>query len=164
MTDTQRIEAIEKPLHPQTPRLLRKNSPIDLFPAPVQKLPPVGQVAQAEPSRGEMHGGMPQPIRVGGKERLGEAVVATGFPYDKDRDPDNNTDNVVRILPHVRGLRRFGAAAYDLCCVAAGTMDGYWELALHEWDVCAGELIVQEAGGVTERILGISSNSYEKES
>lgn len=97
-------------------------------------------------------GGMPQPIRVGGKERLGEAVVATGFPYDKDRDPDNNTDNVVRILPHVRGLRRFGAAAYDLCSVAAGTMDGYWELALHEWDVCAGELIVQEAGGVVQAL------------
>jgi len=95
---------------------------------------------------------MPQPIRVGGKERLGEAVVATGFPYDKDRDPDNNTDNVVRILPHVRGLRRFGAAAYDLCSVAAGTMDGYWELALHEWDVCAGELIVQEAGGVVQAL------------
>lgn len=56
MTDTQRIEAVEKPLHPQTPRLLRKNSPIDLFPAPVQELPPVGQVAQAEPCRGEMHG------------------------------------------------------------------------------------------------------------
>lgn len=97
-------------------------------------------------------GGVPQQIRVGGKQRLGEAVVATGFPYDKDRDPDNNTDNVVRILPHVRGLRRFGAAAYDLCSVAAGTMDGYWELALHEWDVCAGELIVQEAGGVVQAL------------
>ena len=41
----------------------------------------------------------------------------------------------------------WGAAAYDLCCVAAGMLDGFWELALHEWDVCAGELIIREAGG-----------------
>lgn len=94
----------------------------------------------------------PQPIRVGVKRRLEEAVVATGFPYDKDRCPDNNTDNVGRIVPRVRGLRRMGAAAYDLCCVAAGTMDAYWELALHEWDVCAGELIVREAGGVVQEL------------
>lgn len=56
-------------------------------------------------------GGEPQPIRVGGKDRLGEAVVATGFPYDKDRDPDNNTDNVVRIIPPPRA----GAAPLRGC-------------------------------------------------
>ena len=57
---------------------------------------------------------------------------------------------MVRILPRIRGLRRLGSAAYDLCAVAAGWIDGYWELALHEWDVCAGALIVAEAGGVVE--------------
>ncbi len=93
-------------------------------------------------------GGAPQPLRVGRKEDLATAVVGTGFPYDKDVDPDNNADNIARILPHVRDVRRLGAAAYDLCCTAAGWLDGYWELALHEWDVCAGELILAEAGGV----------------
>lgn len=91
--------------------------------------------------------GGPQRIRVAQKQTLATSVLATGFPYDKDVDPDNNSDNVARIVPHVRDLRRLGSAAYDLCCVAAGFLDGYWELGLHEWDVCAAELIVREAGG-----------------
>lgn len=89
-------------------------------------------------------------LAVGRKESLAISVLATGFPYDKDVDPDNNSDNVARIVPFVRDLRRLGSAAYDLCCVAAGWLDGYWELALHEWDVCAAELIVREAGGVVK--------------
>ena len=86
-------------------------------------------------------------IRVSDKKDLLHSVLGTGFPYDKDVNPDNNAANVSRILPHIRGLRRMGSAAYDLCCVAAGFLDAYWELGLHAWDVCAGELIVQEAGG-----------------
>lgn len=86
-------------------------------------------------------------INVSDKNNLNTSVLATGFPYDKDIVPDNNSDNLSRIIPHIRGIRRMGAAAYDLCCVAAGLLDGYWELALHPWDVCAGNLIVEEAGG-----------------
>ena len=52
------------------------------------------------------------------------------------------------LLPYVRDIRRLGSAAYDLSCIAAGLLDGYWELDLHEWDVCAANLIVREAGGV----------------
>lgn len=89
----------------------------------------------------------PERIRVGEKRTLATSVIATGFPYDKDVNPDNNSDNVARIIPYVRDVRRLGSAAYDLSCVAAGLMDGYWELALHEWDVCAAELILREAGG-----------------
>lgn len=89
-----------------------------------------------------------QQIRVSAKNDLNQSVLGTGFPYDKDVNPDNNVDNVARILPHLRGLRRMGAAAYDLCCVAAGFLDGYWEFSLQPWDVCAGGLIVEEAGGV----------------
>lgn len=92
------------------------------------------------------------PIRVSEKQSLGEAVLATGFPYDKVTNPDNNADNLARILPRTRGIRRYGSAAYDLCCVAAGFLDGYWELALHVWDVCAGELIVREAGGAVRSL------------
>ena len=100
---------------------------------------------------GRMEG--PQhPIRVAEKRTLGETVLATGFPYDKVTNPDNNADNLARILPRTRGIRRYGSAAYDLCCVAAGFLDGYWELALHVWDVCAGELIVREAGGAVRSL------------
>ena len=89
----------------------------------------------------------PERIRVAQKQTLATSVLATGFPTDKDVDPDNNSDNVARIVPHVRDLRRLGSAAYDISCVAAGLLDGYWELGLHEWDVCAADLILQEAGG-----------------
>ena len=101
MTDTQRIEAIEKPLHPQTPRLLRKNSPIDLFPAPVQKLPPVGQVAQAEPSRGEMHGGMPQQMERPELRRGQQHPL----PADIDRCRARHCQAFQqRFEPHIRGM------------------------------------------------------------
>ncbi len=86
-------------------------------------------------------------ITVSGKDRLDQSVVATGFPVDKLENPDNNIDNVARVMPLVRGLRRLGSAAIDLCYVAAGFLDGYWELNLHEWDASAGLLIVDEAGG-----------------
>lgn len=90
----------------------------------------------------------PERLRVGQKQTLSTSVIATGFPYDKDVNPDNNSDNVAQIIPHVRDVRRLGSAAYDICCVAAGLLDGYWELALHEWDVCAADLILREAGGI----------------
>lgn len=96
-------------------------------------------------------GGNPERIHVSGKELLATSVVGTGFPYDKDVNPANNADNVARILPCVRDVRRLGSAAYDICCVAAGMLDGFWELGLHEWDVCAANLIVEEAGGVVRR-------------
>ncbi|MGL5681739.1 MAG: inositol monophosphatase family protein [Marinifilaceae bacterium] len=89
-----------------------------------------------------------KPLQIGSKQTLAESVLGTGFPYDKDVNPDNNAQNLASILPSIRGIRRMGSAAYDLCCVAAGFLDGYWELSLSEWDMCAGALIVEEAGGV----------------
>ena len=82
---------------------------------------------------------------------LQRAVISTGFPYDKKTNPDNNLDSVARIMPSIRGLRRLGSAAMDLCYVAAGWLDGYWELNLKEWDACAGELIAHEAGAIVKR-------------
>jgi myo-inositol-1(or 4)-monophosphatase len=87
-------------------------------------------------------------IQVSQKQFLASSVVATGFPYDKSENPDNNAKQVAAIVPLVRDLRRLGSAAYDLCCVASGLLDGYWEMSLKLWDVCAGNLIVEEAGGV----------------
>ena len=87
------------------------------------------------------------PIHVSAKTDLAHSVLATGFPYDKGVNPENNVANAARIIPRLRGIRRMGSAAYDLCCVAAGWLDGYWELCLQPWDACAGALIVSEAGG-----------------
>lgn len=92
-----------------------------------------------------------KPLSVSKKTTLGESVLATGFPYDKGVNSDNNIENAARIIPHVRGIRRMGAAAYDLCCVAAGWIDLYWEQCLKPWDICAGVIIVEEAGGKVER-------------
>lgn len=89
-----------------------------------------------------------KPIHVSEKPDLAHSVLGTGFPYDKDVNPDNNASNLSAILPSLRGIRRMGSAAYDLCCVAAGFLDGYWELSLNLWDMCAGGLIVEEAGGI----------------
>lgn len=85
------------------------------------------------------------------KQDLRQCVVATGFPIDKDSNSDNNADNFNRIMPRVRGIRRLGAAAVDLCYVAAGILDGYWEMNLHEWDVSAGSLIAEESGVIVTR-------------
>lgn len=90
-------------------------------------------------------------LQVKGTAELQRAVVSTGFPYDKATNPDNNLDRVARVMPRIRGLRRLGSAAMDLCYVAAGWLDGYWELNLKEWDACAGELIAQEAGATVKR-------------
>lgn len=88
-----------------------------------------------------------EPISVRPNERMDRAVVATGFPVDKNVNPDNNLDAVGRVLPHVRGLRRLGAASVDICYTAAGFLDAYWEMNLHLWDICAAQLILEEAGG-----------------
>lgn len=78
--------------------------------------------------------------------KMGQAVLGTGFPYDRATAPNNNSDNVAKMVPKVKGIRRLGAAAYDLCLVAAGVLDAYWELRLGKWDLAAGMLIITEAG------------------
>jgi myo-inositol-1(or 4)-monophosphatase len=88
-----------------------------------------------------------RPIRVSTRERLAVSLVATGFPYDKATNPDNNLPELAAVLPLVRGIRRTGSAALDLAYVAGGRLDGYWERGTNAWDVAAGMLLVAEAGG-----------------
>lgn len=88
-----------------------------------------------------------QPLKVSDKTELSQAVLATGFPYDRITHSENNVEYFAHFVPRVRGLRRMGSAAYDLANTAAGTLDGYWELNLSPWDVAAGALLVAEAGG-----------------
>ncbi|MFW6022638.1 MAG: inositol monophosphatase family protein [Halanaerobiaceae bacterium] len=94
-------------------------------------------------------------INVSKAESISHAILVTGFPYDKAESNDNNLDHINRILPLIRGLRRTGSAAYDLCNVARGSFDGYWELKLNLWDIAAGKLIVEEAGG---KVVYITTN------
>jgi myo-inositol-1(or 4)-monophosphatase len=93
-------------------------------------------------------------IRVSSETTLGNALLATGFAYDVRRSPEDNLDHFAHFVKSVRGLRRDGSAALDLCYVAAGRFDGFWELKLHPWDVAAGSLIVEEAGGRTSDLAG----------
>lgn len=88
-----------------------------------------------------------EPCAVSTTEKLGAALVATGFPPQRDREPDSNLATFVDVMQHVQGVRRCGSAAIDLCLVADGTYDGYWERRLNAWDLCAGACIVLGAGG-----------------
>ncbi len=87
-------------------------------------------------------------LQVSATRELKDAILATGFPYKRAGVPHNNLANFGRFFYDIRGERRFGSAALDLCYVAAGRFDGYFELQLAPHDVAAGALIVREAGGV----------------
>ncbi len=87
-----------------------------------------------------------EPIRVRDHDRLETALVATGFGYEAEIRA-GQAELLMRVLPRVRDVRRAGAAALDLCHVAAGRLDGYYERGLKPWDSAAGALLVQEAGG-----------------
>jgi myo-inositol-1(or 4)-monophosphatase len=85
-------------------------------------------------------------LRVSGAAELAKSLLVTGFPYDAWTNPRNNLDYFARFAKLSRGVRRLGSAALDLAYVAAGRLDGYWELKLSPWDVAAGGLIAEEAG------------------
>ncbi|MFP4081745.1 MAG: inositol monophosphatase family protein [Candidatus Aminicenantes bacterium] len=86
-------------------------------------------------------------IRVSGVHDLDKSLVATGFPYDLRESEVNNIDHFNHFLLRVQAIRRCGSAAMDLCYVACGRFDGFWELKLKPWDMAAGALMVKEAGG-----------------
>lgn len=95
-------------------------------------------------------------LRVSSRAPLHNTLLGTGFPYDCGTDPVNNFAHFISFQKAARGIRRAGAAALDLAYVAAGRLDGFWELKLKPWDVAAGVLIVQEAGGVVSTFDGSS--------
>ncbi|MGD8604399.1 MAG: inositol monophosphatase family protein [Anaerolineales bacterium] len=94
------------------------------------------------------------PLAVSQTEQLINSLVVTGFPYDKHTNPDNNLNHFADLMMKTRGIRRLGSAALDLCYVAAGRFDAYWELRLWPWDWAAGILIAREAGGTVTNIHG----------
>lgn len=91
-------------------------------------------------------------IRVSQADRLNKSIIATGFPYDRAYSSVNNVAEFSRVVTRVGGIRRGGSAAIDLAYVSCGRLDGFWELKLKPWDMAAGMLLVEEAGGrVTDR-------------
>ncbi len=98
-------------------------------------------------------------IHCSDKAELSKAVVATGMPYDRNDNLDNNLAEICRMALCVRGIRRMGSAAIDLCYTAAGLFDAYWELNLNRWDVSAGQLIAAESGVIIESIRSNRNHS-----
>jgi myo-inositol-1(or 4)-monophosphatase len=111
--------------------------------------PLMDELYSAVRGAGAFRGGAP--IRVSAESRLDRALLATGFAYQRRED---NLGHFGAFLTVTRALRRDGSAALDLCYVACGRLDGYWELELRPWDVAAGALIVEEAGGRTSDFSG----------
>jgi myo-inositol-1(or 4)-monophosphatase len=93
-------------------------------------------------------------LKVSQRAPLSASLLGTGFPYDCATDPENNFDSFIRFQKAARGIRRAGAAALDLAYLAAGRLDGFWELKLKPWDVAAGTLLIQEAGGTVTAFDG----------
>lgn len=110
-----------------------------------------GVVGEAATRAGEV-------CRVSDVSRLEEALLATGFPYDRHTSPDNNFDAFVAIKRKCQAVRRCGSAAIDLCLVADGTYDGYWEKKVRPWDVAGGSAILLAAGGTVTDYEGELTN------
>jgi len=95
-----------------------------------------------------------EPIRVSTLDTLPRALVGTGFPFKTpDRIPEHMAQ-LARVLRRTSGVRRLGSAALDLCYLAQGSLDGFWELTLSPWDVAGGLAVLAEAGGVALRLDG----------
>lgn len=95
-----------------------------------------------------------RPIRVSGAAALVDALLVTGFPYDVHGRIEEIVGLFARFVGQARAVRRLGSAAIDLCYVAAGRLDGFWERGLKPWDVAAGALLVSEAGGQVTNMSG----------
>jgi myo-inositol-1(or 4)-monophosphatase len=95
-----------------------------------------------------------RPLRVSSEDTLLDSLLVTGFHYGIQRDPEELVSLFREFLTRARAVRRLGSAALDLCYVAAGRFDGYWESKIQPWDVAAGALIVTEAGGRVTTVRG----------
>ncbi|PYR33385.1 MAG: inositol monophosphatase [Acidobacteria bacterium] len=95
-----------------------------------------------------------RPIAVSSAPALLESMLVTGFPYDVHTRVDEIVGLFSAFVARARAVRRLGSAAIDLCYVAAGRMDGFWERDLHPWDIAGGALIVSEAGGSVTNLTG----------
>ena len=102
------------------------------------------------------------PIKISRTRELGDSLLATGFPYDIHHRPDRIIRLFKKMIVLAQGIRRPGSAAIDLCYVAAGRFDGFWEEGLKPWDTAAGSVIVKEAGGKVSDFRGDPYSPYQK--
>jgi len=95
-----------------------------------------------------------KPLQVSAADELIQSLLVTGFPYDIRKRQDNNLNHYSNLSLQSQGVRRLGSAALDLCYVAAGRMEGFWEVQIQSYDIAAGVLIVEEAGGTVTDVRG----------
>jgi myo-inositol-1(or 4)-monophosphatase len=103
-----------------------------------------------------------KPLRISKTHNLKEALLATGFPYDIHERPERVMALLEKMVVTAQGIRRPGSAAIDMCYVAAGRLDGFWEQGLKPWDTAAGAVIVKEAGGRLSTFQGEPYSPYLK--
>jgi len=101
-------------------------------------------------------------MNVSSNSNLAHSFLVTGFPYDIRQNPDKAFERFIAMINSSRAVRRLGSAAIDFCFVAKGVFDGFWEVHLHPWDICAGKLIVEEAGGLVTDFDGNKIDIYSK--
>ena len=97
-----------------------------------------------------------RPLHVSATPVLDDAMLTTGFPSDLSRAQDTNIEHFLTLMPRTRAIRRMGSASLDLCNVAAGRLDGFWQPTMPVWDVAPGAIIVEEAGG---RVTDFAGNA-----
>ena len=123
--------------------------------------PITGELFTATANEECQHNG--QPVRVSKTRYVSESLLVTGFPYNLRENLPPLMDRFSNCLRTAQGVRRLGSAALDLCYVACGRFDGFWEQGLHPWDTAAGMLMVQRAGGVVTDFSNQPFNIFQKE-
>jgi len=102
-------------------------------------------------------------IKVNDNDKLRLGVLVTGFPYNVADNPDFAFERFTTLTKQARAVRRLGSAAIDFCYVARGVFDGFWEVSLQPWDICAGKLILEEAGGIVTDFAGKEINIFTQQ-
>ncbi|MBI4429831.1 MAG: inositol monophosphatase [Ignavibacteriales bacterium] len=123
--------------------------------------PNFDELYSAEKEKGAFLNG--RRMRVSTTSKLVESLLVTGFPYDVRKNADRLLPHFNNFLMEAQAVRRLGSAALDLCYVACGRFDGFWEASLNPWDMAAGVLILEEAGGKYTDLRGFPSSVYNKE-
>ncbi len=101
-------------------------------------------------------------LKVSLNDKINHSVLVTGFPYNISENPEKTLEIFSALTRKARAIRRLGSAAIDMCYVAKGVFDAFWEVYLHPWDICAGILIVEEAGGIITDFHGKKIDIYAK--
>ena len=122
--------------------------------------PALGELFEAERGKGAFLNG--KSIHVSKEDKLRNSMWATGFACVRNDYEPNNLADFCKVLPEITAIRRFGSAAVDLCYVACGRCEGFWELNLHVYDVAAGMIIAEEAGATITDLSGKPMSDYKE--